>query len=276
MSVKLFEPIGNYFIKQVERDIKYAVISAKQFICTGYACVQPTYDMNGNTISVKVSHNGKWILNITKDQVQVTLHKNWDFMYQSKSLYNIILKSINSNLRINDSYEFVDETNLKVDDKKNHSLNQPMIWDCFQYFDSNCLEEAIIKGKSYNFIGFGTIQPFIRPNGELICIKVALKGQWILQINGKCVKVLSYTDEYMKENRIIINKLLKKLKSNLYCNKKSQLYNVKVNKRVNTDNWYTLDEDLYWSLHSLSLSDYFISSTKIDDRLNKILYGYKV
>ena len=54
MSVKLFEPIGNYFIKQVERDIKYAVISAKQFICTGYACVQPTYDMNGNTISVKV------------------------------------------------------------------------------------------------------------------------------------------------------------------------------------------------------------------------------
>jgi hypothetical protein len=249
------------YMKDVERDMKAAIISAKQFVCTGYGCVQPNYNSSGYTQSVQVGHNGKWIMMIKRDSFQVLIYDKWEFMYQSKSLYNLILKLINSKLSINDSYELVNQDNEKVDTQLRHKLSSPMQWDIFQVYESNLLEKTILNGRSYNFIGFATVQPSLRPNGELVCIKVAIKGRWILQINKRGVKVLSYTNEYMKENRSVLNKLFEILKSNVYCSKENYfLYNTKKNKQLNTEEWSKLDDELQWNSQTISLSDYFTRS----------------
>ena len=91
--------------------MKYAVLSAKQFLCKGYGCVQPNYNSEGFTQSVQVGHNGKWIMIIQPDTVQVLIYNNWEFMYQSRSLYNVILKSIQSNLKIDNLYQLVNDNN---------------------------------------------------------------------------------------------------------------------------------------------------------------------
>jgi hypothetical protein len=206
-------------IDDLHRDIIYAIISAKVHVCIGYACVQPTYNSLGYVENVKVAHNKKWILIIENCSVQVLVYESCKFMDESKFLYNAILKSINSNLKIDITYELVNGENEKVNKDEKHKLEHPMLWNIFQMYEPNTLVDTLNNGISFNKIGYATVQKFLKPNGFVVRIKISIKGHWILSISKRGVKILSYTDEYMKEVRRLLNKVLKFIKSNLYVTK---------------------------------------------------------
>ena len=136
-----------------------------------------------------------------------------------------------------------------------------MVWDVFQFYDPNTLKQSILNGSSYNFIGFATVQPHIHPNCELSFIKVAIKGRWILQINKRGVKVLSYTNQYIKKNKNLLNRLFDILKSNLYCSNGCILFNKKTNQRLSiNDGLSKFEEELQWDSNIISLTDYFTNA----------------